>query len=311
MWTFNGPLPQMPPMPPIAHPSADPADLPTAEAAPALRRKLGLLTLLATLMVALPLMQVLRFQASEEKTLRWQRTRLDAIGHATEVHRGLLAHAEVALLVLRGRPALERERRERQALLDDRLRVLEAALAQGRLETALREAEGLREDWRTLAQRVRERRIGAADCQTGHTQLVEQALQVRDLVPRPESVAGGANVQVAELDARLFASRAAIDHRLVELRAERAGLLLALVALAAGAALLLRSVLRGLASAVVPPPGAAQAAARRRSTDAAAPPRAAGELMRRLRNGKPEKPELPDPAQANTRGLTTVRRGNR
>jgi hypothetical protein len=136
----------------------------------------------AALVVALPLVQVLRYQNAELHAVLDARAGLDPVARAVAVQRGLLAHRDLAAQVLGGRPALEPERRLRQAEVDDRLAALSLALASGAWERALQEAHALYEDWSTLSRRVTTHALNASDSDQAHRLLIEQTLQVIDLV---------------------------------------------------------------------------------------------------------------------------------
>jgi hypothetical protein len=132
-------------------------------------------------MVALPVVQVLRFQAEQIEALVRHRASLNPIVRAVEVQRGLLAHRDLSAQVLRGRDAMEAPRQQRQLEIDQRLHALLSDLGVLNLVLALREAQTLRDDFVTLASQVKQRHIVAADSDAGHRLLVEQVLQVMDL----------------------------------------------------------------------------------------------------------------------------------
>ncbi len=146
------------------------------------RHKLTALGVVAALVVALPLVQVLRYQNAELQAVFDARAGLDPVARAVAVQRGLLAHRDLAAQVLGGRPALEPARRLRQAEVDDRLAALSLALASGAWERALQEAHALYEDWSALSRRVSTHALKAGDSDQAHRLLIEQTLQVIDLV---------------------------------------------------------------------------------------------------------------------------------
>ncbi len=179
-------------------PEADPSHLPSSfstEPSPArlpqrLRRRLAAFGIVGALMVALPLVQVLRFQKTAEEALLATRTGLDPVAQAVDVERALVAHRDAAGQVLRGHAAFEPERQRRQAEVDQRLTALAAALVAGAWGRAIGEADALRQDWARLVHQVQTRRIGAAASDSAHGLLLEQCLQVIDLVGS-ESAWGG------------------------------------------------------------------------------------------------------------------------
>ncbi len=143
---------------------------------------------MAALTVALPLGQVLRDQQEELRRIAARRAALDPLVRAVDVQRGLLAHRDVAGLVLRGRAAAEPERRVRQGDVDDRMMTLAVSLTTGPWDRALHESDLLRDDWHALAQRITARRIGADDSDAGHRLLVEQLLVVIDILDAARNI---------------------------------------------------------------------------------------------------------------------------
>lgn len=147
-----------------------------------LRGRLTALGLVGALMVALPLVQVLRYQSAELQTLAGDRAGLDPVLLAVEVQRGLLAHAELAAEVLRGHQALEPQRKTRQRMVDERVQALGGTLAVGPWERAAHESVALSDDWSLLSRQVLERSVNDIESDQAHRLLVEEALQVIDLV---------------------------------------------------------------------------------------------------------------------------------
>jgi hypothetical protein len=147
-----------------------------------LRRRLAALGVVGALMVALPLVQVLRFQNAEVQSLLGERAGLDPVARAVEVQRGLLAHADLAADVLRGQTALEPQRLQRQGEVDGRVAALSMALLTGQWERAVQESDALRDDWMLLARQVAARSLDAGESDQAHRLLMEQTLQVIDLV---------------------------------------------------------------------------------------------------------------------------------
>jgi hypothetical protein len=99
-----------------------------------------------------------------------------------QVQRSLLAHRDVAALVLRGRTTLEPERLLRQTDVDERVTALSTALVSGQWERAVLESDAMREDWALLTRQLLERSVGVAESEQAHRLLMEQTLQVIDLV---------------------------------------------------------------------------------------------------------------------------------
>ncbi|MDE2082233.1 MAG: hypothetical protein KGI90_12840 [Burkholderiales bacterium] len=192
-------------MPPPEPPTPSPAPAPPAAASfwadptPArlpqrLRRRLAALGLVGALMVALPLVQLLRFQNASEADLLQARTRLDPVGRTVAVERSLLAHRHLADRLLGG-PAgrqpdhastpdreLEALRAQRQADVDQRIAALMAALVGGGWQAAVVEAQALQHDWSRLAAEVQAHRIDATQSDHAHRLLIEHCLQVIDLL---------------------------------------------------------------------------------------------------------------------------------
>lgn len=161
-------------------------------------RRLAALGLVGALMVALPLVQLLRYQDSEAHTLAAARAGLDPVSRAVEVQRGLLAHQEIAAQVLNGRMVLEPERQVRQGEVDERLTALAVALLSGQWQRAVSESDALREDWQMLARQLGNRGLAASESDQAHRLLIEQTLQVIDLVAdagAPHAAASVHNLQ--------------------------------------------------------------------------------------------------------------------
>ena len=147
-----------------------------------LRHKFAALGVVAVAMVATPLVQVLRYQTAEIQAALYEQAGLDPVSGAVTLQHALLAHRDIAGLVLRGVLQLEPERTLRQAEVDDRAAALEGTLYTLKLPRAVGEAQALRQDWVTLVPQVEQRKITSADSDAAHRLLVEQTLQVIDLV---------------------------------------------------------------------------------------------------------------------------------
>ncbi|MDE2147506.1 MAG: hypothetical protein KGJ24_12520, partial [Burkholderiales bacterium] len=199
-----------------------------------LRRQLAALGLVGALMVALPLVLLLRFQNAAEHDLLQARARLNPVARTVALERSLLAHRALADRVLGGSAALEPQREQREAEVDQQLAALSAALVGGGWLAAAGEAQALQRDWARLASEVQARRIGVAQSDHEHRLLIEHCLQVLDLL--------GNEARAAWLQGQRVTWAL--------------GVILAL--LAAAAAGLLRSLRRGLqamAAPATPPAG--------------------------------------------------------
>lgn len=158
-------------------------------------RRLAALGFVGALMVALPLVQLLRYQNSEAHTLAAARAGLDPVARAVDVQRGLLAHRDAANLVLGGRENFEPERQVRQGEVDERLATLAGALVAGQWQRAIDESTALREDWLTLARQFADRSLAAGESDQAHRLLIEQTLQVMDLVADAGAPQAAASIQ--------------------------------------------------------------------------------------------------------------------
>ena len=280
-----------------------------------LRLKFAAIAAIGAAMVLLPLGQVLRYQSAEISELVAERATLDPLAQALAVQRGLLGHREVAERVLRGRLQLEAERRLRKAEVDESLWSLQATLSAGFWVKALGESQALTQDWRTLASRVAQRQLQAAESHASHQLLMEQAVQVMDLVSaaapagsyaRMTHLAGTGPLRTAEpgaLEATLQAHTQGITQRTAVLQARQAALATLTAALATllmGAGLWAAWALRALPTTPAEPGDAGPANGSgdgvrrshgRRSGDGAAAQSVSGQLLQRLR--------------ANTEGETT------
>jgi hypothetical protein len=146
-----------------------------------LRQHLAALSVVGALMVALPVLQVLRFQSEQIDALVRHHASLNPMLLAVQVQRGVLAHRDLSAQVLRGRDALEAPRQQRQRQIDQSMLQLVTDLDFMHLALAVREAQTLHDDFATLATQVTERHITAPESDAGHRMLVEQTLQVMDL----------------------------------------------------------------------------------------------------------------------------------
>ena len=174
-------MPQLPPnlQPPSA---ASLAEDQQARLPLRLRRNLAALSLVGATLLALPVVQLLRYQSAELDALTTGRAKLDPVARAVHLQRGLLAHRDIAGQVLGGHPGLEPERKLRQNEVDGRMAAMMVALATGRWDLAIGEADDLHQDWRQLTQQVLARQIDPPGSDRAHRLLVEQTLQVIDLV---------------------------------------------------------------------------------------------------------------------------------
>jgi hypothetical protein len=280
-----------------------------------LRLKYALIGAAGGALIMLPLGQVLQHQGTELTALAAERASLDPFGVALSVQRGVLAHRDAADRVLRGRVALEQERRIRQSELDERLRHLQDTLGAGWWVRALRESQSLSADWQVLARRVSLRQVNPAVSVEAHQLLMEQAVQVMDLI-HAAAPAGSAGVLVAKAGRQLHGQQDLSSSARQEQLAELEALLLAIdgrlsarqaavkeqqaaTALALGALVLL-SLTLAISRVRVPPPNPgpendarARRNAGRRSTDPQAQVDPANPLMERLRNG--ESPRQSEP----------------
>jgi hypothetical protein len=173
-----------------------------------LRGRLAALSAVGALMVALPLGQVLRSETTALQVLASQRAALDPMARALAVQRGLLAHRDVAALVLRGRQALEIERRLRQRDVNDSVAAMSAVLTAGPWERAIREADALHEDWLALVRQITGRQLSVAASDGAHRLLVEQVLQIMDLVA--DTSPPGSETTMADTRAMLALARTAL-----------------------------------------------------------------------------------------------------
>ena len=193
---------------------------------PTPRFKLAALGIVGAAMVALPLIQVLRYQHTELQAALAAQAGLDPVARAVAVQHGLLNHRDVAGQVLRGQMALETERRSRQRKVDEQVAALAAALVVASDRTH-EEFNALRDDWALLARDVQSRTISAPASDLAHRLLVEQTLQVIDFVAEASGLG-----RESDGDTALLAS--AMTRSLPRLAAEIAALTPAGAALGSG-----------------------------------------------------------------------------
>jgi hypothetical protein len=158
-------------------------------------KRLAALSLVGAVMVAVPLLQLLRYQGSEAESLAAARMGLDPVGRAVDVQRGLLAHRDAAAQVLIGHQNFEPERQLRQGEVDERLTSLATTLASGPWQRAISESDALREDWLSLARQFAGHSLAASESDQAHRLLIEQTLQVIDLVADAGAPHAAATVQ--------------------------------------------------------------------------------------------------------------------
>jgi hypothetical protein len=155
------------------------------------RRRLAALSLVGSLMVALPLVQVLRYQNAEIAILLSTEAGLNPVAQAVGAQRSLMTHRAVSAEVLRGALDKEPERKLRQSQVDLQVKLLTTAVHGGTWGRAEAETSALREDWIVLARQIAARSIGAGESDQQHRLLIEQVLQVIDLVGEEEPVSLG------------------------------------------------------------------------------------------------------------------------
>ncbi len=143
-------------------------------------RRLAALSAAGAVVIALPLVQVLRFQADELAAVRHERAGLDPMAHTVDVQRKVIGHRDLSSLVLRGQVALEPQRLQQQQAVDTAVAVLATDFASGLWSRARGESEALRDDWSRLKPEIDQRRISAAQSEAAHRLLVEHCLQITD-----------------------------------------------------------------------------------------------------------------------------------
>jgi hypothetical protein len=174
----------MPSSRPAALPQADPHHSTSAvpRLTQRLRRRVAALSLVGAMMVALPLVQVLRFQAEQIDLLVHHQSALNPIARAVQVQRGVMAHQDLARQVLQGLTAAEPDRLVKQDELSQGSATLVRELHDGHHMAARQEALALQEDFAQLAPKIAAHQISALASDQSHRLLVEQVLQVMDLV---------------------------------------------------------------------------------------------------------------------------------
>ena len=286
-------------------------------------------------MVAVPLVQVLRYESAEMQAVLAQQASLDPIARAVAVQYGLLAHRDTAGLVLRGQQLLEPERQLRQGEVDDRLTDLTATLDALHSERAINEAQVLAQDWGALAQQVSAKQINADSSDAAHRLRVEQAVQVMDLVADAGGLQHHAGAAAYLASARqmaaasapsaapsssqraahyqsLQASAGALTRSLAQRRHELQihqrsfwALMATLAALASALGLSLQRGLRRATNPTLPPPPPPVSAAASATAEQTPVRAEAGRLLARMRQSG-EAPALPDPGMPTSTDLEPV-----
>ena len=293
-------LPSLPPLPSLPNPNAGALPEPALAQLPQrLRRRLAALSIVGALMVALPLGQVLRYQNADLQSLLAQRAGLDPVARAVDVQRSLLVHRDLAAQVLRGKRALEDERRVRQGEVDDRVGALAVALMNGAWERAVRESDALREDWSLLARQVLQRNLGASESDQAHRLLIEQTLQVMDLLADGSSSVSRRSEEGAVLALAVARSMPRLAGQLAALSAHEAGSVVSPRELAAAEAALART-LGALNAALEKPLPGAEAPQQRRvlATASAIAGAAADRYFQLLRQADPRNADVQTAADA-------------
>jgi hypothetical protein len=147
-----------------------------------LRRRVAALSLVGAMMVALPLVQVLRFQAEQIDLLIKHQAVMNPVARAVQVQRGVMAHGGLAHQVLQGQDAAEPDRLIKQNELTQTSATLVRELHDAHHLAAKQEALALQEDFAQLAPKIAAHQISALASDESHRLLVEQVLQVMDLV---------------------------------------------------------------------------------------------------------------------------------
>ncbi len=155
---------------------------PTPRLTQRLRRRVAALSLVGAMMVALPLVQVLRFQAEQIDLLIKHQSVMNPVTRAVQVQRGVMAHGDVAHQVLQGDNAAEPQRLIKQQELSQSNATLVRELHEAHHLAAKQEALALQEDFAQLAPKIAAHQISAVASDQSHRLLVEQVLQVMDLV---------------------------------------------------------------------------------------------------------------------------------
>lgn len=144
------------------------------------RRRLAALSAVGAVVIALPLVQVLRFQADELAAVRSERAGLDPMAHAVDVQWKLVLHRDLSSRVLRGQTTLEPQRLQGQQQVDTTAATLAADFKSGLWARASRESEALQVHWSQLKSSIGARRLTAMQSDTAHRLLIEHCLQITD-----------------------------------------------------------------------------------------------------------------------------------
>jgi hypothetical protein len=167
-------------------PDAQPPSPPAPRLAQRLRRhvasRMAALSLVGAMMVGLPLVQVLRFQADQIDQLIHHQRALNPMVRAVQVQRGVMLHRDLAKQVLQGQDAVEAQRLTQQRAVSLSTAALTQELQDAHWPAAHQEALALQEDFALLVPKIVGHQISADDSDQLHRLLVEQTLQVMDLV---------------------------------------------------------------------------------------------------------------------------------
>ena len=174
-------------------------EIPTRAESARPRRRLAALSVVGALVLALPLVQVLRYKAEELSAVRRERAGLDPMAHAVEVQRHLIVHRDLSGQVLQGQAALEPRRAQQQGRVDGAVVLLAGDFSSGLWPRARSESDALRSDWSVLKSDIVAHRIAFGRSDLAHQLLIEHCLQITDELADGLAVHAGLSTETAML----------------------------------------------------------------------------------------------------------------
>jgi len=188
-------------------------------------QKFSAIGLIATVMCAVPLVQLMTYKGSEIAVAEAEKSGIDPLRTAIQLQLALQTHRGVTGMVLRGDNGLEADRKARAAEVNQQhAKLIEQMQALGYAK-AVEQSRAWKSAWDQLAAHVEQRGLKPEESFAEHTRLVSQNI---DLV---DTVADASGLSLDPVAESYYLMTAVVDHlpRLIEvtarLRGQGAGML--------------------------------------------------------------------------------------
>ena len=169
-------------------------------------QKFSAIGVIATVMCAVPLVQLVQYKNSEIDVAQSEDDGLDPVRTAVALQRQVQAHRGLSALVLNGQAEADTERRARQAEVNTQHARLQEQLATLGYTKPAEEAKAWKAAWDQLGGQVDSRSTQAADSFAAHTALVDRNLSLID------HVADASGLSLDPVSATYYVMTAVIDH---------------------------------------------------------------------------------------------------